>query len=596
MRARTVASSAAERSVGRATGVLILVLVACSPSSPRVEARGSERANDPRPTETTSQETTTNASSEAEARSRAETPLEVIPRAEIPRGRSGVGTNLTGIWDWGTEEPFVNALKMARNFVGGTPDLWRDGHTVSVDAHGWPRRVESGKVVRTWLYTDSGRYRPGRYTLAYEGTADLRYKEGARLVAEDSRPGRHVLELAPPTPGQTGLELEIHSIDPRAPLRNMRLYPPGGACDVDRTRYCDARTPCPSGSCLSFEEHADELVFHPDFLSRIRPFGMIRFMDWMKTNDSTIRRWEDRPRLDDATWSVKGVPVEILIRLTNQLRVQPWFCIPHEADDAYVRALAEALRDGVDPSLPIWVEYSNEIWNGIFGQHQYARRRGEELGLAQSFQAALRYQSRRSVEIFRIFEEVLGRERIVRVMAAQASNVWVAGELLRFENAVEHVDAIAIAPYFGSIVRRANASELDGVDVDGLVARTREQMIPQSIEWTRQHAELARRHGLQLVAYEAGQHYVGVEGLQDDARLNALFDAVNRDPRMRDLYLDYFEGWRAAGGGWINHFVNCDKPSKWGRWGALEHVRQPRAEAPKYDALLTFVERHPRGW
>jgi hypothetical protein len=78
--------------------------------------------------------------------------------------------------------------------------------------------------------------------------------------------------------------------------------------------------------------------------------------------------------------------------------------------------------------------------------------------------------------------------------------------------------------------------------------------------------------------------------------LNALFDAVNRDPRMRDLYLDYFEGWRTAGGGWINHFVNCDKPSKWGRWGALEYVRQPRDEAPKYDALLTFVERHPQGW
>jgi len=52
----------------------------------------------------------------------------------------------------------------------------------------------------------------------------------------------------------------------------------------------------------------------------------------------------------------------------------------------------------------------------------------------------------------------------------------------------------------------------------------------------------------------------------------------------------------ASGGTWLNHFVNCDKWSKWGRWGALEEIRQPREQSPKFDALMTFMNKHERWW
>src|SRR5690606_11637529 len=128
-------------------------------------------------------------------------------------------------------------------------------------------------------------------------------------------------------------------------------------------------------------------------------------------------------------------------------------------------------RDGVDPDLRIWVEYSNELWNGIFEQHEYAQRRGEALGLSEGFQAVLHYQARRSVEIFRIFEEVLGTDRIVRVMAAQASNRWVAEVLLEFEDTASHTDALAIAPYFGMIPGPAERAEVGRLSVDDLFQR-----------------------------------------------------------------------------------------------------------------------------
>ena len=134
------------------------------------------------------------------------------------------------------------------------------------------------------------------------------------------------------------------------------------------------------------------------------------------------------------------------------------------------------------------------------------------------------------------------------------------------------------------------------MSVDELIQRSRDEWIPETIDWTRRHVELASAHGLRLVAYEGGQHFVGIQGVENDERLNERFDALNRDPRFGQLYLEYLEGWREAGGGWFNHYVHCEGWSKWGRWGALEHVRHPPQEAPKHDALATFAERYRDGW
>lgn len=508
---------------------------------------------------------------------------------------SFLGTNLSGMVDWSTEEPFTDYFKTARVFASGTVEEWSDGRVLDRNSAGWVQRVVPGQVARTVMFTDSGRYRPGRYVVRYAGRGEIRYGGSARLVADESRHGRDVLEVSV-SRDSTGIAVDLLSVDAEDPVRDFRVYGPGGACADDRARWCDESTPCPIGDCLTFEEHAEELTFNPDFIQRLRPYRMLRFMDFMNTNNSTIRTWQDRPTAEDATWTDRGVPLEIMIRLANQTRTRPWFCIPHQADDDYVRSFAEQVRDQLDPSIPVWIEYSNEIWNSMFEQHRYAQEQGERLGLGTEFEAVLHFQSRRSAEIFRIFEEVLGNERLVRVLAAQASNPWVAEQLLSFEDTGRRTDALAIAPYFGVSTDPERRAELAGMSVDQLVRRSRDEWIPESLEWTRRHVELSRSHGLPLVAYEGGQHFVGVNGAENDEALNARFDALNGDPRMKDLYLGYLEGWRQTGGEWFNHFVNCDRWSKWGRWGALEYVRQPRGDAPKFDALASFAERYPDGW
>ena len=509
----------------------------------------------------------------------------ISPRASF------LGTNLPAVTDWSTHEPFVDHFKTSRAFIGGTSSEWNDGRTLTLDAQGWLARLKPDEVARTLLFTDSGRHRSGRYIVRYRGRGEIQFS----VPIVDERPGRVVLDLTA-VPGSTGLTLEIVSVDPADPVRDVRIVEAGGACSLDRARWCDPHTPCPGGECLSFEEHADELLFHPDFLRSIDPYRMLRFMDYMSTNGSSVRRWSDRPRVEDATWTRRGVPLEVMIRLANQTGARPWFCIPHAADDDYIRSFARQVREELDPNIPVWIEYSNELWNSIFEQHEYARERGEALGLGTGFEAVLRFQARRSMEVFAIFEDEIGRDRLVRVMASQAANPWVAEQLLTFENAGQSTDALAIAPYFGVSVDHARRREIDEMSVDALVERSRDEWIPEAIEWTQRHSELARAHGLPLVAYEGGQHFVGIHGVENDERLNERFDALNRDTRIKQLYLDYLEGWRRAGGGWFNHYVHCDGWSKWGRWGALEYARQPRREAPKHDALATFAERHPNGW
>ena len=50
------------------------------------------------------------------------------------------------------------------------------------------------------------------------------------------------------------------------------------------------------------------------------------------------------------------------------------------------------------------------------------------------------------------------------------------------------------------------------------------------------------------------------------------------------------EAPRPAGGDLFTAFNSIMRYSGTGRWGVLEYQTQPRLEAPKYDALMQFIE------
>lgn len=504
---------------------------------------------------------------------------------------ASIGTNLGAISDSTPEFAFIDVMKSSRAWISGSAaGAWDDGRAVDVDENGWVRSLAPGQVARTLMFWDlADRYLRGRYVVLYEGNGTLTYGAGARLDPARSTPGRDEIEV-----GLGGIELTITSVDAANPLRNIRVIAPGGVCSDDTRRYCDAAAACGAGAtCRSFEQSYAAQIFHPTFLDRVASYGALRFMDWGDTNDSAQRTWAERPKVTDARYSVKGAPVEVMVELSNRLGIDPWFTIPHMADDAYVAAYAALVKRNLRPDLTVYVEYSNEVWNSIFGQSEYARTNGVELGLsADSYEAQLRYHSRRSVQVFELFsKQFTVKGSLVRVLASHAANAWASNTILDFENAASKADALAIAPYFaGDLGTPAQANRIRGLGAEGVLSEIEQRSLPEAIGWMNEQAEAAAAHGVRLIAYEGGQHLAGVDGMQDDAALNAVFDAVNRHPRMKSIYLRYLDAWRKSGGELFTHFVNCGPYTKWGRWGALERLDQPRAAAPKFDALMTFLE------
>jgi hypothetical protein len=132
--------------------------------------------------------------------------------------------------------------------------------------------------------------------------------------------------------------------------------------------------------------------------------------------------------------------------------------------------------------------------------------------------------------------------------------------------------------------------------LDTLFAELQTVALPDAISSMKAHAATASLRGLSLVGYEGGQHLAGGGGVENNAVINALFDNANRDPRMGALYKTYLDAWKASGAKIFVAFVNCSGYSKWGRWGALEYLEQPRADAPKFNALQTFIEQNPASW
>ncbi len=494
-----------------------------------------------------------------------------------PSPRPRLGINLAGIADWATELPFVDVLRCARPWISQKKGAgWGRGPPLDLDAHGWVRRLEPGCWAETLLCTiPDGHYPTGRYTVLWKGRGRLE-PWGGPVVVERGR-GRMVLEVG----GRGAFHLRLTETDPADPLRDLHVIMPG------------------------FEKTWRTDPFHPTFLRRWRGMACLRFMDWMRTNGSTVRTWADHPTPADATFSRRGVPLEWMIDLANRLGVAPWFCMPHMADDDFVRRFAGMVRERLDPRLPVYLEYSNEVWNGIFPQSRWAGEQGRRLGFAEKpWEAAWRFTAYRSLQIFKIWEEVFGgRGRLVRLLPSQAANPYVAEVILGFRDAARRADALAIAPYMGFTVGRGRLKDIGPAmkdwSVDQVLDYFEEHAFRPSLRCMEKNKAVADRYGLRLVAYEGGQHMVALVRDRDLAdRLTDLFKAANRHPRMGDLYTRYFDHWAKVGG---DLFAVFSSISRWGRhgcWGLAEFYDSPPEAYPKLAATLRWARKmgQPVSW
>jgi hypothetical protein len=543
-----------------------------------------------------------------------------------------VGFGLNGITDYSPEQPFIDVMKTARPWVAHTEAQWGAWEHKDLaaggylDEQGWLKSVPPETyAVESLLLTSmpaGAKSIAGRYRLTYEGTGDIEVNSMSQRWR--GKTGEIWFEAVP---GETLVAVSITRTDPEGIsdyIRNISIVK--------------------EENIAAFE--AGEM-FTPLWLKHIRDARLVRFMDWMHTNNSTQSEWSERPKPSDYTYSLRGAPFEVMVNLANRIGADPWFNMPHLASDQFMRCFAQGVHQSLRADLKAHVELSNEVWNWSFGQARWA----EDAGMARWGQgeAWLQYYAVRSMDMARIWDDVYGSDadqRLVKIISSQTGWLGLEGHVLtpplwQAENRDENIDtaryfdAYAVTGYFGFGPGDSKAAEVKTWIAESLKAATAESVAQglsgaaqnafieqhrydEAIEIAAQdvkdgsvtgeksgtladyleeilpyQAQIAQSHDLELIMYEGGTHIVGTGPAVDDEDLTDFFIALNYSEQMGDLYRDLMTGWKSAGGTVFNVFVDVSGPGKWGSWGALRHLDD---ENPRWDAIAKFNRSEPGWW
>jgi hypothetical protein len=527
-------------------------------------------------------------------------------------GPADLGTNLAEVNDWSTQLPFTDLFKQSRtwqtqcvmygpNKDPGCTGRWDTGeaHRLDLDEHGWikslPAPQDSPEFTRALTYWKLyPEFPEGRFVVFYDGNGTLEYGLGASKVTADSVPNRDVIEID----ATDGMTLTVAATDPNDHLRNIRILPEAVALAEE------SGTPAP--------------LFNPDFIDRTAPYHVLRYMEWMNTNVASLEKWDDRPKPTDARWTENGVPIEVMLALADEVNADPWFTLPHTADDDFVRNMAQLALQGLSSDRRVGIEHSNEVWNGIFSQNSAATAAAKAAWPTKSlssddFTLAMNWHGRRTAEMCAIWKDVFGGQahRVRCVLGAQMANTYSARQALDcplWEDGPcsdYGIDTIAIAPYFGGYIGSptvrsevlAWTQDADGglnalfqeLTQGGTLSNSPSEPFGDVKGWLTSYRALADTRGLALVAYEGGQHIADISGGLDQALVD-LFSDANADTRMGSVYDTYLALWRdiVGPGHLFVHFMDIYAPGRYGAWGSLEHVGQ--TSSPKYDALMRYLD------
>jgi hypothetical protein len=491
-----------------------------------------------------------------------------------------LGGGLNGQNDYIRDLAFADAMKTAGQFRalnGGNVDFNRDA---PVDARGWP-------TTDFAVYVNESEPPLGDYHVSF---------------TSNQQPQVQVLDH-PGSVGQVGFDAatkRYSTIVHLGPGHNahfaLRFTNTGGGAReirVIRPGY----------------DPADPPTFTKDYLAHLNSLkpSVLRFMDWTATNGNVISHWSDRTTPSDARQTMevsrpvpggtatadKGVAWEYAIELCNAVGADAWINVPVLADDGYVANLAKLFKDKLRADLRVWVEYSNELWNGAFVQTRWNSDLAQsdqalnDDGKADRFMRAQRRAAQRTVRIGDLFAKEFGSKagpnsRVRPVLSNQYVNPFLITDQLgwierKAGKPSDHLYAIANAPYFDThdADKRGNLSTND--ELTALSAAVDDFAKDGTLEkWVK----LANDRGLRVAAYEGGPDTFGGNNV-------GAKKAASLDLRMRAICERYLKSWYARGGDQFNWFTlgAGSYDTQYGTWALTNDITN--TNAPKIQAFQT---------
>ena len=333
-------------------------------------------------------------------------------------------------------------------------------------------------------------------------------------------------------------------------------------------------------------------IWNPTFIADLQGFVLFRHMDTNATNFSKISRWSQRkavtdPRnqevyIDGASSSdTTGMAVEWQIDLCNRANVDCWFTHPYLADDDYLRQQATLVKAKLSPALKVYIELSNEVWNGAFSAQQQAINAGQAGGLPGSneWYQGIAHEMYRALQMYEIYQSVFGASamgsRVIRVFS-ESGNLDLSTQALKnvYESSQwnpqgQKIDMIGLAPYIGSGVNGASEtlsrwkSEVDAKVQDPIQYVLTTHVEPYDIP--------------ALGCYEAGMHHLQ----------NA--DAWARNPASYDGYVYMLDKFATKMNAPCSLYTVHGTWEPKGAWGLWNNVGQPVAQAHKARATKEWI-------
>jgi len=533
----------------------------------------------------------------------APTPTPTAVRSKKPVAQ--VGTNLLGVSYYASTVPFLNMVKQGNAWFSNRPGVNNSKEYFPLDEAGYATAmpIDAAGVKGTMkmlVQQDAPDVQLGaeEFVLLYDGEGSIAPDGGAKVL--EQRPG--YCRFRTPTSGI--IWLKISDTDPAGTgnyLRNIRVV---------RALHLPA-----------FESGA---IFDPAFLDKARGFAGLRFMDWQKTNslfspegksldwgdinaDMAELDWEHRPKESDARWSDTGVPVEVMVALANELSFDPWFCMPTNASDDYMRGFATYVHEHLDPRLTARVELSNEVWNSMFLASSYTKKKAAALG----WSSGLQWYGMRGAQMAQIWREIFkdAPDRMAVVFGTQFAHQGLEKSGLETPNwkdeAGNHIQAadffdeyspasyFAASPKLGSDTRAAEVISHIENDPDGGIAWGVSEM---RAGWEKghpsghaYHGAAAAKYGLRYTHYEGGPHEVTPTSQHsNDAFVNFLVE-LQRTPEVAEIDRANIEAFWAAGGTLYTNYGLIGRPGKSGSWGLLEHMNQETS--PRWEMIRALIDK-----
>jgi len=530
-----------------------------------------------------------------------------------PTGISTIGINLAGEWLW------TDAIRMAaRDFWNPTNNVWNStaANAVATDSAGWPTL---DFAIPLWsAYTTNG---DGTYSLVFNGKANAQVIQNYGTITPQNADGTTGNYNSSTNTTTATLTVPVQAVNfgliftrtqrtslsgTNTGLTNIHLYRPTAQ---------GSTTPYPTGS-----------IFTTQTIAMSNKFSTTRFMDQFATNNSLVTNWSDRglPGFWRQGSQAHPMAYEYAVAYCNATNTDMYVNVPALATDAYITNLAKLIKYGSDgvnpysstqltpvypplnPNLHVYLEYSNEVWNGSFAAlHQgytivqndqtannaeWAILNYDNVPNGNLWTGVWRHTALCAMQISNDFRAVYGDSAMppnanatVRpVLEWQADNGQITGSTgLHFIDSyfnngdgVAHVTTPHPVPYFfwgggGATYYDSNndtASTVDAIFASGIpntVTTNSGTAYPAAVQMDTQ---VAKFYGIKRVAYEGGWQICDEARGSIENTPGSPGAAAKYDPRATAAFVGANTIFQQSGGD-LNIFYTSSDPDYNFVWG-----------------------------